>query len=232
MKQKLYCYLSIALLLLPVVWAVGDTFGIVQGSVDFTDEIFFEVYANSELIALSDSIIPQNGAYALTITIPNQYASVEVKPIIAGTGLSQYRLSSGETLRIDIQVLEDTVSEDSQEVNIPLAQPRVSSSSTSSFEFQPQENEKMIQDIASGITDDYEDEITIMPIPQIPSKLKSASRENPINYATETPSKEQPSFLENINLFFLNPIVLLSLAVIACLLIVAIVLKGKRAKYL
>ncbi len=211
--------------MIPVSWAIGDTFGILQGSVDFTDEFQVEVYLDENNLFQTQSIVPQENLYATSITIPATYSRVTVVPIVQNIRLDSVILHSGETLRADIQT--NIVENEEQLIS-------TSSSSSSSFTFQPLENEQMINDISQGEYEAYENEIEIMPIPSIidSSSQTIPTKESSTQNTLETPAPIKKSLLEKMNAFFLEPVVLLSIMLIACLLIMTLVLKGKRTKYL
>lgn len=216
---------------MPVALAVGDTFGIVQGSVNADANLYFEVYGNNDFLFSSETVSTQNNLFALTITIPGSLSQVQLIPVVNGEKLSSVSLSSGETkqLTIDLTVVEQPTPEQESSPS------KVSSSSTSSFDFQPLENEQMIEDISQGAIDEYVDEITIMPIPEIKEEkpVQKEIGESTSLVVRETPQViQEKSFSKKLNDFFLQPIVLLSIAMIACLLLVAVVLKERRDKYL
>lgn len=226
MKQKLLLYLSIAILLLPGILAMGATFAIVQGSLNSNSSIYFQVYADEVYLFDSFEISSVNGVYALSVTIPSQYSQVTIIPVVNDNILfsSDQLINSGDTLRLDVFL-------DSSLQDSPIT---VSSSKTSSFKFQPEENKQKIKDISNGNLKPYKDDINIMPIPIVKNEEPAQFIENTnVVSVKETPSFQQKSsFIENLNDFVLEPVVLLSLALIACLLLVLVVLKKRRSTYL
>lgn len=251
MKAKLLCYLSILVLILPFSWAVGDTFGILQGSVDSPQELFFEIYLQENVLFKTVSILPQEGFYAVSITIPATYAQVSIVPKVNDIALDFFTLHSGEILEFNIFTKTNySLNTSFEGESVSLPSPTTSSSSSFIFEFQPEENEELIESLKKGEYNDskvyekYKEEIIIMPLPKISQedsnergmnnkKVITTSQEGKIKVASgESPKVFVSSWVEKSNTFFLHPSVLLSLALIACLLIVAIVLKEKRTKYL
>lgn len=219
MKAIYLIYLSLFLLCSLNVHAVGDTFGMVQGSVDSGETIYFEVFANDIYLFNTPDVQINSNKYALSVTIPNAFHEVTIIPVLDNKkSYFNYLLSSGETLQIDI-------------VSVVEEQIDVTSSSVSSFDFQPDDNKRMIDDIFDGEYESYKDDITIMPIPEIISQNKFIEEDSVKEISKEIPG-QTTSLVKKINDFFLNPFVLLIMAVVASLLIVLIVLKDRSSKYL
>ncbi|MCA9477936.1 MAG: hypothetical protein KC535_02200 [Nanoarchaeota archaeon] len=218
MKAKLLLYLSVLLILLSGVMAVGDTFGIVQGTLKTGSTISFEVYYLGERLPDTSQIEAIDGLYALTVTIPEGYSSVTLIPLIDGRSLvDSLELDSGQTKQLDFLFSQ-----------VPEIKPQ--ESIASSFVFQPPENQKEIEDLQKGDFQEYQEDISVMPVPQIDKEGQQSKQEPQEEFPRPVASESKA--VDLINHFFLNPFVLLSLAVIACLLIVLVLIKERRTKYL
>lgn len=213
MKQKLWCYLSVVLLILPLTWAVGDTFSIITGSVYAQGDVFATVFYEDNQLYVTDPVSSQNGFYALSITIPFGYSSVGIRLYLDQEEITRFNISSGQTIRADIL-------DPDEEMIMGITQ-------IDSFDFQPVFNQEIIQEISKGDIGHYEGEIQIRSLQEIRDSLPRPEQELRV---------EQPqiklSSVQKINDFFLTPWVLLTLCLVCCVLIVILVLKGRRTTHL